>query len=92
MEKEKGKLKHKIILAYSLSSVKQKDKVKFLRELFGYKEKKRKVYYHKGLLDKIKGEKIASNVIMAEFKDLITLSELFNRYNIKPRIIEVWTK
>jgi len=84
------KLKHKLILSYSLSSLKQKDKVKFLRNLFGYKEKKKKIYYHKGLLDKAEGEKIESNVIMIDFSKKILLLELFKNYKLKPKIKEVW--
>ena len=85
-------LKDKIIISYSLSQISQKQKVKFLRELFGYKERKRKIYSHKGLLDEINGEKLGSNVVMINVEHLIKINELFNEYKIKPNIIEVWSR
>jgi len=63
MPKEPG-MKDCILLTYSLAKLSQKDKVRVLRELLGYSNKKEKTYHHKGLIGAHQAEKIAQNVLL----------------------------
>jgi len=85
-------MKHKIVVNYSLSKMSQKQKVKFLRNLAGYREMKGKLYSHNGLLQEIKAKKLEGNVFIADFENLLKITQLFAEFNLKPEIIEVWTR
>jgi len=87
------KLNQKYLFYYSLNTLQRKKKMQFIRQLFGYSVKaKNKKYYQKGILDGADGLKIASNVILVDKKDILTIKELFKRFKIKYKIIEVWIR
>ena len=59
------KTTHYHLFYYSLSDIKRKDKMKFIREAFGYSLKKgKKEYIQKGLIENINGEKLSPNTIL----------------------------
>jgi len=90
---KKEELKHHVLFIYTFSNLSQKDKVKFIRELFGYKNiTKKKVYEHDGLVQKTSSKKLAQNVILAPISESIKLSDFFNSRNIKTTLKEVWLK
>ncbi|MBU0615985.1 MAG: hypothetical protein KJ601_07895 [Nanoarchaeota archaeon] len=84
-------LRQYALFLYSLSNLKQKDKVKTIRELFGYKDnKKGKVYSHSGMLESLECRKLGSNVICVPIEHTIKFSNFFNSKDIKFNIEEVW--
>jgi len=90
---DKKEMRHYSIFSYSLSSLPQHKKVKFLRELFGYKEtKNKKSYSHDGLLNELNGEKLGSNVILAPAEHIVKISNFFNSYTVSVTIKEVWIR
>ena len=90
---EKEQLKHYVLFIYSFKSFSQKQKVKFIRELFGYKNiKKNKVYEHKGLLQKTFSAKLAQNVILVPIENSLMFTNFFNSNKIRAEVKEVWLK
>lgn len=54
-----------VLIQYNINKLKQKDKMKIIRELSGYKIKqKKKIYEKQGLIKKIKAEKIDSAILI----------------------------
>ncbi len=79
------------LLIYSLKDLSQKKKVKVIRGLFGYKDKKiKKTYEHKGLVEKSYGKKLAQNVILVPIIQKQYFVNFFSSNNIKYEVKEVW--
>jgi len=90
---EKEPLKHNMLIFYALKYLPQKDKVKVLRKLQGYKEKKHgKVYEHQGLVHKLDGQKLGSNVILVPINNFAEMQNFFGKNEIKTEVKEVWIK
>ena len=90
---EKEHLKHCMLIFYSLRLLPQKEKVKVLRELQGYKEKKyEKLYEHPGLVQKSDGEKLGSNVILVPIHNFTIIQNFFSKNNVKTEVKDVWLK
>ena len=71
-------LKPYMFVFYTLKYLSQKDKVKVLRQLQGYKENKYgKQYEHDGLVQKFNAEKIGSNVILVTVNIVVELQNFF---------------
>lgn len=88
-----GELQHQILVSYEISKLSQKQKMSFLRKLYGYVSKKgSKNYVHKGLIDEIHGEKVGPNNLIINADELIRLKSLFKEYKIKYQLREVWSK
>lgn len=84
-------VKHSSMFKYSLTNLNKKNKMKFIRNLFGYKTKKgNKIYKHKGMLDHIGGKKISRNLILVPVEESLKLQKFFNSFKISPKIKEVW--
>lgn len=84
-------LRHYILYIYSLKELSQKVKVKVIRELFGYKDKKeKKTYEHKGLVDRTYSKKLAQNVILAPIVQKQYFDDFFRSNKIKYYVKEVW--
>lgn len=65
-----------VLVEYDLSKFKQKDKMRILRSLFGYKLKKgKKVYEQSGLIKKVNAEKISNSILVDSdnYKDIYNL-------------------
>ena len=90
---KKEELKYRMLILYTLKSLSQKEKVKVLRRLQGYREKKKgKVYEHKGLVQKFEAEKLGSNVILVPINNFSEFQNFFSENNIKIGVREVWVK
>ncbi|MBI2545802.1 hypothetical protein HYV81_01340 [Candidatus Woesearchaeota archaeon] len=86
-------LRHFMLFTYSLSSKPQKDKVKILRELLGYREKKGKAEYrHEGMLQKNYSQKLGSNVLLVPAGFAMYFSNYFNQHKVPFEVREVWMK
>ena len=72
-------LKHHMLIFYTLKYLPQKNKVKVLRKLKGYKEKKHgKEYSHQGLVQKLNAEKLGSNVILVPIHNYAQFQNFFS--------------
>jgi hypothetical protein len=90
---EKEALKQYVLIFYTLKYLPQKEKVKVLRELQGYNEKKYgKLYEHHGLVQKLDAEKLGSNVILAPINNFTKFQNFFSKNNVKVEVKEVWMK
>lgn len=86
-------INHYFLFYYSLSSLNRKNKMKFIRRLFGYSLKKgAKEYKQKGMLEDINGTKLASNVILIPSENIIKMKKIFNEFKIKYKIMETWIR
>lgn len=86
-------LRQHALFIYSLKGLSQKVKVKVIRELFGYKDKKeKKVYEHKGLVNRTYSKKLAQNVILAPIIQKQYFVDFFKKYNVKFDLKETWLK
>jgi predicted nucleotidyltransferase len=79
-------LKCNKIIVYDLSSLKQKEKMKLLYELYGKKE-----YNKPGLIKRLNGEKLSSGCITIPSENAQEIIKVLKRYNVKIRIIDVYT-
>ena len=91
---EKEKMLHEVLVTFSLNKLKQPKKMRFVRELYGYKLKKgkKKLYGKEGLLDIYKGIKISSNSILIPIEKIKEFRKLFSRFRITPEIREIWMR
>ncbi len=81
--------KERIIIKYEINKLKQKNKMKVIRDLFGYKLKqKNKLYEKKGLIDKIKAERISSAILLDKknYKEIIKILKI---KKVPYKIIEI---
>ena len=86
-------LRQYALFIYSLKGLSQKVKVKVIRELFGYKDKKKKkIYEHKGLVEGAYSKKLAQNVILVPIIQKQYFVDFFKKYNIKYEVKEAWLK
>ncbi|MBU0628993.1 MAG: nucleotidyltransferase domain-containing protein [Nanoarchaeota archaeon] len=86
-------IKHYFLFYYSLRDLNRKNKMKFIRNLFGYRiMKDRKEYKQAGLLEKIGGSKLSSNAILVPLGDLSRVKKLFNDFKVKYKIMETWVR
>lgn len=87
------KLKHYSFFTYSMRNLSQKEKMKFLRSLFGYKSiKDGKEYLQKGALDVIGGKKINYNALLVPIEKSREVQKFFNSFKITPEIRELWVR
>jgi len=86
-------MNHNVIISFSLNKLKQQDKMKFIRELYGYKLKKgNKKYLRKGLIEEYNGLKISINSIIIPIEKIKKLRKFFSKYKLSPEIREVWMR
>ena len=86
-------LKYCYVFYYSLRNLNRKDKMKFIRRIFGYSLKRgKKEYKQMGLLDEIRGFKLSSNAILISGDDILKVKNLFNEFRIKYRVKETWVR
>ncbi len=85
------KNKNFVLIEYDLSKTKQKNKMKILRKLYGYKLKKgNKTYEQKGIIDEFKAEKLLNSLLipLTNYKKAINL---FRDNKIPIKIRRIWT-
>lgn len=88
---EKEKMLHEVLVTFSLNKLKQLKKMRFVRELYGYKLKKGK-YTREGILTVYGGIKISSNSILIPIEKIKEFRKLFAKFKITPKIREIWVK
>lgn len=82
-----------MLIFYTLKYLPQKEKVKVLRELKGYRETKHgKTYEHKGMLHSANSEKLGSNVILVPIGSFSEFQSFFSKNKIGIEVREVWVK
>ena len=84
------KMSHNYIISYSMNNIRQNEKMKLVRSLFGYSTKiKGKTYVHKGLISKISAQKMDDSMIIRE-GDLRTVLDLLKKHKAKYKIEDTW--
>jgi len=92
-EKMPEKIQHSILITFSLNKLKQQEKMKLIRELYGYGSNKNGKKYRKpGLLDRYKGTKISPNSILVPIDQAREFRSLFSKFKITPQMREIWIK
>ena len=87
------KLNHNYLMYYSLTNLSRKNKMKFIRRVFGYSQRiVKKEYKQKGFLDEIGGLKLASNALLIPAQEVNKIKEIFKEFKIEYKIMEVWVR
>lgn len=76
-----------LIYSFQISSLPQKDKAKFNRQLY---EQTRKEYKYKGLLQEIGGQKLSSGCIMIPHMQKEAIEKFFRKFKVKFEQLKVW--
>src|SRR3989344_386412 len=88
-----SKTEHYFLVYYSLNNLERKNKMKFIRDVFGYTLKKGKIkYVQEGLLKKIKALKLASNAILIPSIEILKIKNLFKKHKVSYKILETWIR
>jgi predicted nucleotidyltransferase len=93
--KDPEKTQHKALFTFALNKLSQQKKMKFIRDLYGYKQKKpdKKTPYKKqGILESQGGIKLSQNSILIPIEKTKEFRELFSKFKITPEIREVWVR
>jgi predicted nucleotidyltransferase len=78
---------------FTLNQLERKDKMRFIRTLYGYKLKKgKKLYENKGLLERYGGNKLSSNVILVPINQSNKIKDYFKKNKINYKIFDVWVR
>jgi len=86
-----NKLQHQLLLSFNLKNLKPKDKVRFIRQLYGYQSKKgNKTYQQKGLLQTEKAVKLNPSTILIPVEAHQKFYDFFKEFKIQHQIREVW--
>jgi predicted nucleotidyltransferase len=84
-------LQHNVVFSFSLAKLRPKNKVRFLRQLYGYSSKKvRKVYIHKGMLRDIDGAKLNPSTIAVPIASYQKMLSFFRKNQVPCRVREAW--
>jgi len=87
------KVSHYILFSYSLNNLKRKEKMKFIRTVFGYSLiKNKKEYKQKGILESIDGKKLSSNALLIPSKESLKIKKIFSEFKIKYNVFESWVR
>lgn len=76
-----------LIYSFQISSLPQKDKARFNRQLY---EQRRKEYKYNGLLQEIDGRKLASGCIMIPYAHKERIEKFFRKFRVKFQQLKVW--
>jgi len=83
------KVENSVLVSYDLSGLKQKNKMKVIRNLYGYTIKKgKKEYIQEGLLSKLKAERM-SNAILIGLENYKEVLELLRENKVPVKIKHV---
>ncbi|MEK6935809.1 MAG: nucleotidyltransferase domain-containing protein [Nanoarchaeota archaeon] len=89
------KTQHKALFTFALNKISQQKKMMFIRELYGYEQKKpdkKTTYKKQGMLEKQGGIKLSQNAIMIPIEKTKEFREFFSKLKITPEIREVWMR
>lgn len=76
-----------LIYSFQISSLTQKDKVRFNRQLY---EQTRKEYKYKGLLQEIGGQKLSAGCVMIPYEQKEKIEKFFRKFKVKFEQLKVW--
>ena len=76
-----------LIYSFQISSLAQKDKVRFNRQLY---EQIKKGYKYKGLLQEIGGQKISAGCVMIPYEQKEKIEKFFKKFKVKFEQLKVW--
>ena len=76
-----------LIYSFQISSLPQKDKARFNRQLY---EQKRKGYKYKGLLQEIGGQKLSAGCVMIPYGQKKKVEKFFKKFKVKFEQLKVW--
>jgi len=76
-----------LIYSFQISSLPQKDKVRFNRQLY---EQTRKGYKYKGLLQEIGGQKLSAGCVMIPYEQKEKIEKFFKKFKVKFEQLKVW--
>jgi len=86
-------LKNYALVSFSLNTLKQNDKMKVIRTLYGYTIKNnKKNYIITGIVNKINGIKLNSNTILVPANNTKYVRDIFNKFKLEVKYKEVWMK
>ncbi len=82
--------KNHLLVAYTCAGLKTKDKMKLIRELYGYSTKKQgTLYSHKGFVDSIQGIKLGTNVFLVPTTARKEIEKILSGKKVKYQIRKV---
>jgi len=76
-----------LIYSFQISSLPQKDKARFNRQLY---EQKRKGYKYKGLLQEIGGQKLSAGCVMMPYEQKKKIEKFFKKFKVEFVPLKVW--
>ena len=76
-----------LIYSFQISSLPQKDKARFNRQLY---EQTRKGYKYKGLLQEIGGQKLSAGCVMIPYEQKKKIEKFFKKFKVKFEQLKVW--
>lgn len=76
-----------LIYSFQISSLPQKDKARFNRQLY---EQTRKEYKYKGLLQEIGGQKLSAGCVMIPHMQKDSIEKFFKKFKVKFEQLKVW--
>ena len=76
-----------LIYSFQISSLSQKDKARFNRQLY---EQTKKEYKYKGLLQEIGGQKLSAGCVMIPYEQKEKVEEFFKKFKVKFEQLKVW--
>ena len=76
-----------LIYSFQISSLLQKDKVRFNRQLY---EQTREGYKYKGLLQEIVGQKLSAGCVIIPYVQKQKIEKFFKKFKVKFEQLKVW--
>lgn len=76
-----------LIYSFQISSLPQKDKARFNRQLY---EQTKKDYKYKGLLQEIGGQKLSAGCVMIPYEQKDKIEKFFKKFKVKFEQLKVW--
>jgi len=76
-----------LIYSFQISSLPQKEKARFNRQLY---EQTRKEYKYKGLLQEISGQKLSAGCVMIPYEQKEKIEKFFKKFKVKFAQLKVW--
>lgn len=87
---KRGEAREFILLSYQLNELKQNEKMRLIRGLFGYSNKKGgRIYFSKGILDEAGGKRVGINSVLVPVENFREVRKFFSEFKIKLDIMEV---
>ncbi len=82
-------LQHNVLITFSTNKLKQSDKMKLIRNLYGYESNETT---KPGLVNKYNGIKISVNSVLIPIEKVKEFRKLFSEFRVTPQIKEIWIR